>query len=84
MSEDGSDETEGRKLYRAKADALANAQVNIAKRPVTLALANCPFCGGEGAVARGGFWRIICRDCMACTVICESQTDATAAWNRRP
>lgn len=30
------DETEGRKLYRAKADALANAQVSIAQRSVKL------------------------------------------------
>lgn len=33
---DDSDETEGRALYRAKADALANAQVNYAKRGVKL------------------------------------------------
>ena len=32
----GSDETEGRALYRAKADALARAQVNVAKRGVKL------------------------------------------------
>ncbi len=31
---DDSDETEGRKLYRAKADALANAQIAMGKRRV--------------------------------------------------
>jgi hypothetical protein len=33
---DDSDETEGRKLYRAHADRLANAQVNMARRKVKL------------------------------------------------
>lgn len=31
---DDSDETEGRKLYRARADALANAQVAYSKRRI--------------------------------------------------
>lgn len=30
------DETEGRKLYRAQADALAKAQINMARRTVKL------------------------------------------------
>jgi hypothetical protein len=37
MSEEAApDETEGRKLYRARAEALARAQVNMARRPVKL------------------------------------------------
>jgi hypothetical protein len=34
---DDSDETEGRRLYRAQADALAKAQVAMGKRRVRLA-----------------------------------------------
>jgi hypothetical protein len=33
---DDSDETEGRRLYRAQADALARSQVSMAKRKVKL------------------------------------------------
>lgn len=35
--DDDSDETEGRRLYRAKADALAQAQVAYGRRRVKLA-----------------------------------------------
>ena len=37
---DDPDETEGRKLYRAQADALAQAQVSIAQRKVKLIASN--------------------------------------------
>lgn len=36
MSENDPDETEGRKLYRARADAYAGAQINYGRRGVKL------------------------------------------------
>jgi hypothetical protein len=40
---DDSDETEGRKLYRAHADALARAQVSMGKRRIKLIIEVNPF-----------------------------------------
>jgi hypothetical protein len=37
MSDDDSDETEGRRLYRARADALARSQVAMGKRRFKIA-----------------------------------------------
>jgi hypothetical protein len=42
MTEDDSDETEGRRLYRAQANALAKAQIAMGKRRSKLAPINDP------------------------------------------
>lgn len=39
---DAPDETKGRKLYRRKADTLANARSSVARRGVRLDYAKCP------------------------------------------
>lgn len=39
---DAADDTRGRKLYRQKADTLANAQSNVASRSVRLDYPKCP------------------------------------------
>ena len=42
---DDPDETEGRALYRAMADRLANDQINYARRAVAMLCSDCPPVG---------------------------------------
>ena len=56
-------------------------------------LKRCPFCGGEAIEVRTGgredimrrplaYW-VRCSECDAETALCDSRSDAIAAWNRR-
>lgn len=47
-------------------------------------LRKCPFCGGKARVVRASeaYW-VRCFDCGAEVVICDSEPEAIAAWNRR-
>ncbi|MGI6751113.1 MAG: Lar family restriction alleviation protein [Anaerovoracaceae bacterium] len=64
--------------------------LNWLKKEVTVRLKKCPFCGGEGDIAVGtsyGFskeYEPYCRKCGASLGIYITETEAIAAWNRRP
>ena len=47
-------------------------------------LKRCPFCGGEAIEVRASesYW-VRCSDCDAEIALCDSRSDAIAAWNRR-
>ncbi len=47
-------------------------------------LRKCPFCGGEAIEVRASesYW-VRCSDCDAEIALCDSRSEAIAAWNRR-
>jgi hypothetical protein len=51
-----------------------------------LGAGRCPFCGGPPSISgySGGFWNISCKACYASTGQQHTDTEAVAAWNRRP
>ena len=65
QANDGPDETEGRRLYRTRADALASAQVSMSKRRIKISTSRDPchckaFCL-EDTDRTGRYCRILAR-----------------------
>ncbi len=50
----------------------------------------CPFCEYQQKWASrytpedAGFWSVQCPSCDAAGPLCDTETEAVAAWNRRP
>jgi hypothetical protein len=51
----------------------------MAKKPK-----RCPFCRGQSSPDKEHYgWTVHCHDCLAEGPVCETESEAVAAWNNR-